>query len=341
MKKVITLLCSLALLCGMFVFSANAAEQQYYEVFKQQYFDGKDPLLQDLEAPYYYRELYTHQTNGDPDWVLINSDAGNHCEVVTSDVFFGRYFYQCDMAYPFVYTYGIYDIAQERFFDLGEIKDESRYPDLQEVFDSFHVGKRIGYEPLFKDEFYQYASWKPEPPYDDVKYYRELAYHCDGNGDLDWAFVQGDTNISQETLCYEVLGDRVFRDSCYHVPFDLTYGVYLVNEQRFRDITFIKTKYEYERKYSELYPDLLEDLEKFNLGEKIGDINRDGRLDIGDATGHQRCIAEYVAYPDNDAVSADGYQTRHSQPQAYLTDVNRDGKRDINDVTAVQRILCE
>ena len=97
-------------------------------------------------------------------------------------------------------------------------------------------------------------------------------------------------------------------------PFDVGYGVHVL------------TDCQWVPRYRERLP---------------GMMKSDGRLDIGDATGHQRCIAEFVAYPDNDAVSADGYQTRHSQPQAYLTDVNRDGKRDINDVTAVQRILCE
>ena len=329
MKKAIAVLLSAALLCCMFVFPANAAEQQYYEVFKQQYFDGKDPLLQDLEAPYFYRELFTHQTNGEPDWVLINSDAGCHCDAETSDVFFGRYFYQCDMAYPFVYTYGIYDIAQERFFDLDEIEDESRYPDLQEVFDIFGVGKRIGAEPLFKDEFYRYASWTQG-----IEYYRELAYHYNANGELSWVLVQGDTDWRQCTVCYEVVGDRVFRDVDYHIPFDLTYGIYDVPSGKFFDLTKVWNQYRYK--------DVLDDLERLNLGEKIGDVTCDGRLSIKDVTEIQRRLAEISETPESDGVEAAGYMhLSQTEGVAYLSDVNRNKTREIGDATQVQLILAE
>ena len=103
----------------------------------------------------------------------------------------------------------MYDAERDRFYDFREIEDESRYPDLQEVLDAYHVGKRLGGEPLFKDAFYRYASWEGEP-YNDVISYSELAYHIDPFGGLRWVLVQGDTNISQETLCYEVVGDRVY-----------------------------------------------------------------------------------------------------------------------------------
>ena len=196
-------------------------------------------------------------------------------------------------------------------------------------------------EFLFKDEFYEYASWEGTPNYEDVLYYRELAYHYDGNSDLNWVLVQGETWYRYCDETYEVLGDRVFTVGSGYVPFVLSYGVYLAKEQRFIDITIMRTHYIYKGEYSDIYPEVLEDLEKFNLGEKIGDINGDGALDIKDATEIQRCLAEYRDYPENDPVGAAEYYTTGSETLQYKSDINRDGKRNIRDVTSLQRKLAE
>lgn len=196
-------------------------------------------------------------------------------------------------------------------------------------------------EFLFKDEFYEYASWEGTPNYEDVLYYRELAYHYDDNSELNWVLVQGETWYRNCEETYEVLGDRVFILAGGYVPFVLSYGVYLAKEQSFIDITFMRVKYELEGKYADIYPEVLEDLEKFNLGEKIGDLNGNGIVDIDDATEIQRCLAEYTDYPENDPVGAAGYYTTGSETLQYKSDFNRDGKRNIQDVTALQRKLAE
>ena len=333
MKKALACVLVVSLLVCALMIPVSAAEPngQYYGKFIEQYFDGKEPVTDGSVEPNVYEELYAHETAGVADWVLIRSDIGAHCDVIMENVFFGRYFWQCDEAYPFDYTYGVYDVAQERFFDLCEIGDEARYPDLQEVFDRFGVGKRIGGEPLFREEFNRFASWEGTP-FRDVASYRELAYHYDTNGMLRWVLVQGDTDMRQRTLCYEVLGDRVFRDNSYHVPFDLTYGIYLTKSQCFMDITRAKD--------TGIYSELLEDLERLDLGDKIGDVNGNGRLDIGDATETQRCLAEYRDYPATDGVEAEGYINCGGETVQYLSDLNRDGVRDIRDVTQLQRTLA-
>lgn len=332
MKKCLSILLIMALAAGLLAFTAHASEKPYYDRYLAQYFEGAEPYAYDDLDAFFYEVPYVHQTNGKTDWALVYADSGVHQEELLNAIRVGRYFSACDVAYPFEVCYGVYDAERDRFYDLREIEDESRYPDLQAVLDAYHVGKRLGGEPLFKDAFYRYASWEGEP-YNDVISYSELAYHIDPFGGLRWVLLQGDTNISQETLCYEVVGDRVFRDSCYHVPFDLTYGVYDMEVSRFYDLTHIKNK--------PYYAQVCAELDRLDLGEKIGDINRDGRLDIGDATEHQRCIAEFCDYPQNDGVGAADYYTKGSDTVSYLSDVNRDGKRDINDVTAVQRILSE
>ena len=89
-------------------------------------------------------------------------------------------------------------------------------------------------------------------------------------------------------------------------------------------------------------PGLPKALDCLNLGEKIGDVTGDGKLNVSDASQLQRCLAEYCDYPAADGVAADGWQLNgQGESVAYLSDVNRDKVRDINDVTALQRKLAE
>ncbi len=204
MKKRLSILLIMALAAGLLAFPAHAAEKPYYDRYLAQYFEGAEPYAYDDLDTFFYEVPYVHQTDGKTDWALVYADSGVHQEVLLNAVRVGRYFSACDVAYPFEVCYGVYDAERDRFYDFREIEDESRYPDLQEVLDAYHVGKRLGGEPLFKDAFYRYASWEGEP-YNDVISYSELAYHIDPFGGLRWVLVQGDTNISQETLCYEVV----------------------------------------------------------------------------------------------------------------------------------------
>lgn len=334
MKKALSFFLIFALLLCLFAFPVNAIGEgsRYYRQLLNQYFDGADLYLSEGDYAE-YEELYLHQTGGATDWALIRADIGEHAEAEIERIMLGRYFYQCDIAFPFTFTYGIYDAARGRFYDLCEIEDESRYPDLQEVLDRFHVGKRIGYEPLFFEEFCRFASWEGAP-YPDVilDSYGELAYHYSLDGALDWVLVTGMTNMEHPTICYEVIGDRVFRSNGYSVPFDLTYGIFNVHSRKFIDLT---QAWQMTR-----YAAVTEDLETLGLGEKIGDLNADGRLDIDDATEMQRCLAEFCDYPADDGVEADGWQRLGGKPLAYRSDVNGDGMRSISDVTATQRILA-
>ena len=106
---------------------------------------------------------------------------------------------------------------------------------------------------------------------------------------------------------YEVIDNRVFRAEGIGIPFGNTYAVYHAATGRFYELRSALVNPEV--KISRLFPGLAEVLDELNLGEKIGDINQNGALDIGDVSVQ------------------------------YLSDVNGDGKRDISDVTAAQRKL--
>lgn len=83
--------------------------------------------------------------------------------------------------------------------------------------------------------------------------YEELYYCKDNNGDVEWAFVHAQVNM----FCPEIV-DRCFhgvhvQQANIYVPFEFGYGVYVVKEDRFYDLTEVSyynqthdtPKYEY------------------------------------------------------------------------------------------------
>lgn len=336
MKKVWAIFLTLALLCGAWAVPVNAADKKefrYYDDFKTQYCEGKDPLALGWEE-FFYDELYYHQTDGQTDWALICAEFGQRAEVEMYRMLFGRAIAANDCAFPFEFLYGVYDVAQGRFFDLKELGDASAYPDLQEVFDRFGVGQRVGapqygehlqYLPAFlRSETLGYGESA-------VKAYDELYYHESG-GAVDWVLVKGE---SWFTLpyggTYRVVGGKVFRSTGIPLPFGCGYGVYHVAKHTFVELGSAL----------QWFPGLEEAVARLDIGERIGDVNQNGALDIGDATELQRCLAEFREYPGDDGVEADGYQTDGAVSVQYLSDLNGDGVRNICDVTEAQRQLAQ
>lgn len=351
MKKLLSIFLAVALLSVLLVFPANAVENgnKYLDRYIDQYHNGRYPTGFDADV-FEYEELYYHYPNGsdDPDWALIKADTGCHLEVLTYDVFFGRAFANNDVAVPFTYGYGVYDAATERFLDFDEIDDISRFPGLIEALDEYHVGQAIG-EPtfgddlLFKDEFMKQANYlamgRTFTAEQTVKSYNELYYHH-SNGVVDWVLVQGESWFRYpEGSVYDVVGDRVFRNEGICEPFGNTYAVYNVRRNQFYDLRGYLVNPYYAM--SEWFPGLREALDELNLGEKIGDLNRDGKVDIRDVTQMQRCLAEFCDYPENDGVEAVGCKNQSGENIEYLSDVNRDKQRDIKDATKTQMNLAE
>ena len=355
MKKLLSVLLSVVLISLLFVFPVKAEENEYryYDKFLEQYCNYS--AYQDWDG-FCYEELYYHYSDGEaePDWALVKAEFGFTMAVLSYDVFFGRAFAANDMSAPFVYTYGIYDVERERFYDLCEIEDINRYADWEEVFDEFRFGNRIGTpqygeDLLFKDEFLncQEIRYKVQQYGEEnvIRCYGELYIH-DTDGIVDWALVYGDTNFKLPNGgTYNTVGDKVFRTDGILQPFGNGYAVYQVSTGNF---FWLQTGIErwhksYKPDSPVLFPDLAEVIEELPIGERIGDVDSDSHLTINDATEIQRCLAEFCEYPENDGVEAAGCINRgdSSDPVWYISDVNRDGKRSIRDVTEIQRILAE
>ena len=163
--------------------------------------------------------------------------------------------------------------------------------------------------------------------------YEEVYYH-ETDGVTDWALVKGESWFCYpEGGTYEKIGDRVFKTEGIYEPFGNGYAVYDTAQNRFYELRGYLAN-------NLRFPGLVQAVEALNLGEKIGDLDGDGKLTIKDATEMQRCLAELRDYPAADGVEAAGLHNRGADEVQYLSDVNRDGARTVADVTETQTILC-
>lgn len=92
-----------------------------------------------------YDELYYHHDeNGEIDWALIEQCSYNAPPWEYHRVFKGRVFMYGDHR-PISFRYGIYDVKEDKFYDIIDDKfDYSKYDELEEVFNTFNLGYLIG-----------------------------------------------------------------------------------------------------------------------------------------------------------------------------------------------------
>ncbi len=127
---------------------------------------------------------------------------------------------------------------------------------------------------------------------------------------------------------YGVYGNYLLRNAERFTP--NAFGFYVYNSSL--DECF--TLREFEERYSE---QLNEILTETGIGELIGDVNKDGKLDVRDATFIQKCLADIEVFKEDDVVQ--GLCEDESEDIFAISDFNRDGKRDIRDATAIRKYL--
>ena len=162
--------------------------------------------------------------------------------------------------------------------------------------------------------------------------YDELYTHFDGD-EPDWVLLKAQYNLlePEPILWLKIggVGGRTIFSGSIQSPFAFGYGVYNVKENKFYglecfaddpdDLLLIKPECSLD--YSE-YDGLIEALAEANVGYLTGDVNRDGNVDILDATAIQKYSVNKTDLDDD---------------QLEFSDVNSDGAVDVFDATAIQR----
>ncbi|MBE6824217.1 MAG: hypothetical protein E7513_02605 [Ruminococcaceae bacterium] len=162
------------------------------------------------------------------------------------------------------------------------------------------------------------SSFMAQYNIEEAKGYKELYFHMDENGELEWALIQGEDSSFVSPKFMEVVVGDVLVSSFISSPFKLTYGIYDAKEDKFYDLYDIKDEYSN-------YEGLVEALVGNSGVHQIGDVNNDGKISVMDATYIQRYLADIEKNIYKETIS----------------DFDRDGDVTIIDATAIQRKLAQ
>ena len=162
-------------------------------------------------------------------------------------------------------------------------------------------------------------------------FYNELHHYSDENQEEpDWVLIVCQVMPEPWEVKYGALvGDRVLWTIAGSGlnKFDTGFAVYIPKTD-----TFIELCNDNVERIIELCPNFVEIIEEKEIGQLMGDVNEDNKIDVFDSTCIQRVLAEYNDYY-NVKVWTTGYYFS-------IADFDRDGETTIMDATAIQRHIA-
>ncbi len=176
---------------------------------------------------------------------------------------------------------------------------------------------------LYEDRF---AEWMNGKEYR----YKETYCHEDENGDIDWVMVEAYeiTNVLIGAPYFEIIGHRAVTSDVRNIPFSFGCGIYDVKQDRFFDILTA---------YPERYDGLEEVFTATSYGKLLGDMDKDNKITVIDATMIQQCLASLRDFGADDEIIF--LEETWSQVKRY-SDYDADGETTIIDATKIQRHLA-
>lgn len=194
---------------------------------------------------------------------------------------------------------------------------------------------------LNADEDCRYAdivipmAMKDNPFYDDdliINYSEEYEYYSPDSvheSTPDYVLFAICTNLYGGSEYAFVADNYVVRDNSHsQMPYQSRYGVYIPADNKVYPLSVACS----------LGVEGIENVfTQAGVGELIGDVDKDKKITIKDATCIQKCLAQ-IAEIENDEIMA--YRYHSNPPVKYISDFNRDGQRDIKDVTAIQKYIA-
>lgn len=181
------------------------------------------------------------------------------------------------------------------------------------------------------------------------QYYKELFYHYDESGDVDWVFIFCHTDWYVPEGGYYHIGNRLIKTSESYTPCSLGFAVFDVKDNKFYDISKVWK----DEKYSVVAKQFEQAVDKgfsdFETNLIIGDMNYDNYITVSDATYLQKCLAGLEDYPVtpelqmfiDQKIAYDPVNCNITFKINDFYDTNADGTVSISDATKIQRISAE
>ena len=191
-------------------------------------------------------------------------------------------------------------------------------------------------EYAYKDRIFgllELERYENNPEFNPISY-RELYMYYNTTSSTqeipDYVLVSLYTNVYEAMPTSEVFGEYLIASSIRRIPYKLGYYIYLPQKDMVYELS-----YAYELQ--------IEGIEKVfidcGIGRLIGDMDKDRKITIKDATYIQKCLANIQEFDYDDYI--DGFAYEENPPLLYISDFNRDCKRNIKDATAIQKHLAK
>lgn len=180
-------------------------------------------------------------------------------------------------------------------------------------------------------ENYQFDNVELDVYYDEIyEHFSNQTLSTIAQSTPDYILIYCSTNIGYPSSFADLFGDYVLSTNSGGYPFVFNYGIYVPKTEEIYSLSYA---YEIELEGIE------EVFTEAKIGRLIGDMDKDRKITIKDATYLQKCLAGILEFDKYDYITA--YEYEENPPLLYVSDFNRDCERNIKDATAIQKHLAK
>ncbi len=163
--------------------------------------------------------------------------------------------------------------------------------------------------------------------YSEIYRYRSEATASEATPD--YVLIKAYTNEAGPMFAAELLGDYILRSNNHHFPATFGYLIYLPKTNEI---------YSLEKAYKLGVEGIENVFTQAKVGELLGDVNYDRKLNIKDATLIQKAIAGLAEIENND-IEGFMWNEEENVPTS-IGDFNCDRKMNVRDATAIQKRIA-
>lgn len=333
MKKILSFALAIMLLIVMGIFPSYAAEDTD---LAQNFYDYCVEVLPADQQPVDEDKVYIYETSVIDGLTFFSAKSWTKADYTDVERTFGEWKIFSDSTYT-PYDLGIYISSADEIYTLDEAYNSGWITDVSALKSDFN-GRYTFYQDYISNPENKYESevvpkvFKPNEwtspdlmiSYKEVyEYYSGVDASTD-EATPDYVLIYCVSNIEQPMLVTEMFGDYAMTRSSMRVPFTFGYCVYIPATKEVLSL-------------SDAYSKGVEGIDKvftdFGLGRLMGDMDKDRKLTVKDATYIQKMLAGIEGYPD---VGIYGSHYDETLPSS-ISDFNRDRAVNIKDATDIQK----
>ena len=337
MKKIVSFIMVLVLLFGV---CATVGAAQEDTTLKQKFYDYCVNVMPEDMKPEDLKDISIDETQ-EIEGVELFFGWCNKQEPESVSVYkaIGNWRFYSDKTY-YPYDLGLFVCSGDEIYNLEDAYEIGLITDLAPIkYFTYRCSVVNSKESdRYIDELLPVLMKRAVGDY--VTYSEVYEYYAPSNpasGDEatpDYVLVNFETNAESPMPIADVFGDYVLWAYGGNHPFDYGYCVYLPESKEYIDLV------------NALKMNLAGIENAFvegGIGNLIGDMDKERKITVRDATYIQKCIAgleKFERYDKIEHFDAMLNNMDETPPLLYISDFNRDCQRNIKDATAIQKSIA-